>query len=151
MLKDNLAKKLAEHKDRITKGALASKAGISSVYFSQILNGTVTPGVYTIAKMAKVFGCTIDELIGRKAPLSNAFENYAIEKACKFKHKLAISTVLTTADLLKKSKRDVNFEEFLEISTLVYQYSLGKNSTIVDEYFANWLIQHFVTSADSAR
>lgn len=149
MLKDNLAKKLAEQGNRITRNTLASKVGISQASFSQIMTGAVkNPGVYTIAKIAKELGCSIDELIGRDAYVSKKIASETEQIECN--PDLALNVATTVLDALEEvTKAEIDFEALLEIISSVYKYSVGKNPDLVDEYFAKWFIQHFIDSMRS--
>ena len=50
---------------RMTQGQLAYRLGITQNAVSMIERGLRTPSVEMTAKIADVFGCTVDELIGR--------------------------------------------------------------------------------------
>ncbi len=144
MLKDNLAKKLAEHEGRLTRNVLATRAGISQASFSQIMTGVVkNPGVYTIAKIAKELNCSIDELLGRTAYVPKKAPKTLKQIECK--PELALHSGLAVLDMLDKTKQDVSFETLLDIIATVYKYSIGKNSDVIDEYFANWFTEYLST------
>lgn len=147
MLKENLAKKLAAQNCKITRNALASKAGISQASFSNIMTGEIkNPGVYTVAKIAKELNCSIDELIGRNTQESKSKNTSKSIEQINFQSDLALGSAMAVLDLLNKAKQDVSFKEFLHIVATVYKYSIGKKANIVDEYFANWFVQDFIDS-----
>ncbi len=147
MLKDNLAKKLAEQDGKNTRNILASKAGISQASFSNIMTGDIkNPGVYIVAKLAKELNCSIDELIGRNTQVSKSKKTSKGIAPIIFQPDLALKTSMTVLDLLDKTKQDVSFKEFLHITAAVYKYSVGKKENLVDEYFAGWFVQDFLDS-----
>lgn len=47
----------------LTKVALASKIGITRQYLAQIEEGLSKPTVPVLYRIAKVFGCTLDDLV----------------------------------------------------------------------------------------
>jgi len=65
-IKESLAKRISAMGSGFKKSAFVVKVGITEEALSHILTGKVkNPRVYTVAKMAKVLGCSVDELIGR--------------------------------------------------------------------------------------
>ena len=46
----------------ITQMAFAEMSGISQVMISKYINGKASPSLYAIDKIAKVLGCSVDEL-----------------------------------------------------------------------------------------
>lgn len=148
VLKENLAKKLAEQEGKITRSMLASKAGISQASFSNIMTGEIkNPGVYIVAKIAKELNCSIDELIGRKAKKGKQKQDQQISDKVQIKPELALNTAMAVLDLLSKAKKEISFKEFLHVTEEVYKYNIGKNTkAAVDEYFAKWFIEQFINS-----
>ena len=47
----------------VTREALAERTDISSVMIGKYVNGHSTPSIYTLARLAKGIGCSINELI----------------------------------------------------------------------------------------
>lgn len=52
---------------KMTQKQLAKKVGVTSSYISQIENDIKDPAMRVGGKIAKVFGCTLDELSGEKS------------------------------------------------------------------------------------
>ena len=149
MFKDILIQKLAEQ--NITRNSLAEKAGIKQSSFSRIMTGDIkNPGVHTVAKIAKELNCSIDELIGRKVKGgAKEKDSHQVEERLEFDPKLAATTADAVLNLLDQAEQKVKLEDFLSIAREVYQYSLDKNSDMVDEHFAKWFIKNFFSSKDS--
>lgn len=58
---------------KLKQAELAEKIGISTVTLSRYENGEREPRVTELRKMSEIFGCTIDELVGKNPtqPLPN--------------------------------------------------------------------------------
>lgn len=62
-----LAENLRVHRARrrLSQEQLANAAGIAKLTLWNIENGKTVPTLETVAKLADVLGCSIDELLGR--------------------------------------------------------------------------------------
>lgn len=49
--------------NRITQSQLSEKSGISQPRISQYATGQATPSIYTVNRLAKALGCSVDELV----------------------------------------------------------------------------------------
>lgn len=47
----------------ITQSQLSEKSGISQPRISQYATGQATPSIYTVNRLAKALGCSVDELV----------------------------------------------------------------------------------------
>lgn len=57
----------ARKKANMTQEAVAERIGVSRVMISRIENNTRDPSVKLLVAIAKLFGCTVDELIADKS------------------------------------------------------------------------------------
>lgn len=77
--------------------------GLIETISAILYNKTKNPGVYTVAKIADVFGCTIEELLSDSHP----------DKDVELKVKLARECINVVLDLLEGSKQKITFDDFL--------------------------------------
>ncbi len=143
MLKDSLAKKIAGMGYGFKRSVLSRESGVTEEAISQIITGaTKNPGVYTIAKMADVLNCSIDELIGRKTSQSAPKSTIEVSDKIALKPELAKNCVITIMNLLDQKQQIVTFSKFLYIVNEIYTYCLSKNLETVDTEFANGFVEH---------
>ncbi len=140
MLKANIARKIIhiESLFKIKISALSRKSGLGEHALSEILNGsTKDPGVYSVAKIADVLKCSVDELISQEADEHDQKEvRLALAKSC----------VIAVIDLLRQQESTISLDQFLSVLVEVYVYCLDKNLKTVDIKFAT----QFVTDATKA-
>ncbi|HJD55287.1 MAG TPA: helix-turn-helix domain-containing protein [Rickettsia endosymbiont of Pyrocoelia pectoralis] len=64
-------------KDKVIRKDFKKNSGISKTTVSNIINASqLNPDLFTILKIAKYFGCTIDEVLGRKKQYYDKLTNY---------------------------------------------------------------------------
>ena len=129
----NITQKMSSVQDTVTLNVFAQRCNLDVDTVSEILkDNTKNPGVYTIAKIADVFNCSIDELL-----LSSA------EKDIEVKVKLARECISIALDLIKETKQTVIFDNFLRMLKDIYLNSVHTNKTKIDVEFARKYIGNF--------
>ncbi len=136
MLKNSLAKKLAEKGDGFKRSVLSRKSGVTEATLYQIVTGIIkNPGVFTVAKIADALDCSMDELLERRAFLHGTEEMI-------LKPDLFQSCVLTTLDLLRQKNQTLNITNCWQMISGIYAYCLSKNLETVDTEFANGFVEN---------
>lgn len=64
-MKTNIAKNIKFHRKllHLTQGQLAEKLNAKASLISNYENGYSTPDIYTLCRLAEIFGISIDELV----------------------------------------------------------------------------------------
>ena len=123
---------------------LSNKLGISKEALRLIISGeTKNPGVYTIAKIAEILNCSIEELIGNRTPklmptLYSANSHYNKKlflDVCNY-------VVNFISEKLKKDDPNIKLDVIIDTIDAIYDYSYKKNPKILDIQFANWYCQN---------
>jgi transcriptional regulator with XRE-family HTH domain len=141
MLKNNLALRISNKGDGFKRSVLSRKSGISEEVISQILKGnTKNPGVFTIAKLAAVLDCTIEELLQNNHKTSKT-PSLPIEKK-EWNPTLFKDCTQEIIKFLDQKNKKLDFNQALFIISETYLYFLGKNSNKVDKEFIAWFIEH---------
>lgn len=123
----NILKEIFDIQDAIKVTDLANKSNLNKTTISSILySRTKNPGVYTVAKIADVFDCTIEEL------LSDSHSDKDVE----LKVKLARECINVVLDLLDESKQKITFDAFLLMLKRIYLHAVHTKATAVDVEFA---------------
>lgn len=134
-LNRNIMARVIEIENVVKINALARKCHLHVDTISEILKGnTKDPGVYTIAKIANVFNCSIDELI---------YDNEDDDENVKLKTYLARRCLTVTVDLLCKKNRSIDLDDFLFLLDGIYLHSLDGKVKDIDINFAETYVNNF--------
>ena len=126
-INQSLLKKIFSIQDTLNISDIANKSGIDAETISAILySKTKNPGVYTVAKIADVFGCTIEELLSDSNP----------DKEVELKVKFARECINVVLDLLDRSEQKITFDNFLLMLKTIYLHAVHTKATAVDVEFA---------------
>lgn len=135
LLSKNITKKMPSIQGTVTLNVFAQRCNLDVDTISEILKGnTKNPGVYTIAKIADVFGCSVDELVS---------ESESDNADIKLKISLARKCITITVDLLRKKNRLIELDDFLLLLEGIYLNSIAKNLKDIDIKFAEVSINDF--------
>ena len=127
ILNKDILSNIFEVQDALKVTKLSRKAGVDKGTIADVLyNKTKNPGVYTVAKIADVFGCTIEELLSDSHP----------DKDIELKVKLAKECINAVLDLLGEEKQKITFDDFLLMIKTIYLNSAHTKSGKVDVEFA---------------
>jgi transcriptional regulator with XRE-family HTH domain len=123
--------------------ALERKAGLNIGTVNNILHGTsANPTAETLIALAKVFECTIDDLLNRK-DIQESHKLGANSKnfqTFKWNPTLFSSIVTELNKQIEDKHISINSDKALIIIHDVYLYSLKKNKEIVEESLVEWLL-----------
>ena len=115
--------------------AFARKCQLNTDTLADIVKGnTKNPGVYTVAKIADVFGCSVDELVSENE----------IDGEVGLKIRLARSCITITVNLLRNEKQAIPFDNFLRLLEKIYLHSLKEKAKEADIKFAHTCINDFL-------
>jgi len=64
---------------RLTQGNLSAEVGISQGYLSKLEQGRFDPGFHLVLRIARVLGCTIQELAEGDGPLKQVTMTVVVE------------------------------------------------------------------------
>ena len=127
IINKGLLKKICSIQDALNISDLANKSGLDAETISAILyNKTKNPGVYTVAKIADVFDCTVEELLS----------DSHTDKDIALKLKTAKECINVVLDLLAKEKHKITFDDFLLMVKTIYLNAAHTKSCKVDVEFA---------------
>jgi len=146
MLRDNLTKKINEKEDNLP--TLAHKTGIHYETLLRIVKGdTKNPGVYTIAKLADVLNCSIDELVDRKAFSETICQKN--KKHIKYDKAVLDKVVKYTINLTQYNNlTKCNFIDIISAIIEIYEYSLEHDSNSLDARFSDWFCKKQISKGD---
>lgn len=129
---------------------LSSKIGISKEQLRLIIAGkTKNPSVYTVAKIAEVLECSIEELIGKNDPTKYNTLHQLHSADALYKKKL----FLAVCDYVVKYLSDhtlsnIKFYNVIRAIDTIYDYSTKKTNQPIegslDIEFAKWYCQSFL-------
>ncbi len=122
---------------------LAEKLGISKETLRLIVNGKVkNPSVYTMAKIAEVLDCSIEELIGKATKLSGSSQLHSFNANYNKKLFLDVCNYVTKfiSEKFNDNSSDIKFEAVIDAIDAVYDFSY-KNSQTLGIKFAEWYCQ----------
>lgn len=142
MFNKDLLIKIFRIQNIVNVTALANQAGLNKhtaadIWFNKLKN----PGVYTVAKIADVFGCSIDEL------LSNANSDSGV----KVKVKLIRECINIVFDLIKESEQTITFDDVLRMLKDIYLNSVDAKITNIDIEFAKKYVSDFLNQNNVQR
>ena len=135
ILAENITEKITQKGMKYCDFAKQSKTSLQNL--DRILkNKTSNPGINTIAPMADVLGCTIDELMGRPTKESSQ-QNIEIDN-----NDLFLNIITFVSKKIKKHPYKIYSLDFLKTIMHIYSYSQKQNK--IDETFAVWCIEHLL-------
>lgn len=134
-LDKNIIARIPEVEGVFKLHTFARKCRVDVNTISKILKGyTKDPGVYTIAKIADVFDCSVDDLVS---------DSVQDDDRIKLKVNLVRSCITKVVDLLIKKKYKMALDDFLAVLEEIYLHSLNINAKVVDVKFAETCINNF--------
>jgi transcriptional regulator with XRE-family HTH domain len=138
-IKDIIKKKLEEQHKTVS---LAEKlAGLQKNAIRNILNGnSLNPSIETCAAIAKVLGCSLDELIGNHLYVEPANNNSEIDQECRLALFKEITNMLT--DYVEKKRYDIKLFKVQQLVKESYLFALNKKGGKADQGFIEWLIDN---------
>jgi transcriptional regulator with XRE-family HTH domain len=122
---------------------LERKAGLHRGAASNILDGkSSNPTIQTLLSIAKVLGCTVDELLSGtefiSIPPNQQSEDFELLV------KLFCEVVETIIAKLDKDFPQISFNQILGIIKEGYTYCLMRKNKCIDKEFINWLVDNKV-------
>jgi transcriptional regulator with XRE-family HTH domain len=140
--------KLSQYIEELGYGGisrLSSELGISKEALRLIINGeTKNPSVYTMAKIAEILNCTIDELIGR-TPKASSSQLHSVNISFDKKLFLDVCNFVTKfiSDKLKDKNSDIKLDVVINVIDAIYDYSYKKSPQELDKQFADWYCSNY--------
>lgn len=138
-LKKNIQIKLDEN--QMNPSDLERKAGLSASSVRKILLGSSqNPTLETLRAIADVFGCSIDDLVGKRVFSNDSYESILF-KNLPWNSQLIKAIITATCDHIEKNKLHKTFEEVMVFVAKTYNYCLVKKGGTFDKDFHEWYIQ----------
>jgi transcriptional regulator with XRE-family HTH domain len=142
---------------QLTTSGLERKAGTTRNAVWQILQGTSkNPRAEVLKAIAKVFECTVDELItpSQNDVIAMATQSHNLDKKLyvdtatkenhKWNEKLYLDITKAVSKIITDKKLDLKLEQIAALIGEGYRYSAAKASDKADKDFINWLFnKHF--------
>lgn len=140
-MSDNLVQKLKDKmaEQRFSVAALEKEAGLKMHAVRNILHGrSKNPSIVTLKSIAKVLGCSLNELLGEEEP--NAESHPAAESTYTFENReLFYAVSQLVLDMYKQTEKTIKMHEVAHLMTEIYTYSLINKKGQIDEEFSKWL------------
>jgi transcriptional regulator with XRE-family HTH domain len=131
-LKETMVNKLKE--SGMSYSQLGREIGLSRGRIHQIFHATDNPGVHTIAKIAKVLNCSIDELLN---PQKDSYSKAILKNPELFKESLG-----ELVELAKEQNIELTLEQLIKSTKEIYAYSSQTPTpNKVDRLFASWVFK----------
>lgn len=141
-LRDQLEKK------KVTAYALEKHLGLKFSAIYNILQGkSKKPSADLILSIAQALECSVEELLQEKKENFNlaAQESHQDLRSAKWVSSLYVESLNIIDKILKERKLELPKTPYLQIVEEVYIYSLEGGVFSVDEKFARWLINRYLT------
>ena len=126
----------------MSASSLEQKAKLSSGAVRNILLGrSKNPTINTLMAIARVLGCTVNDLAEEISPSIPAFDKIKPDKeAFPWQPDLFVKVLHTVDAHLKKRNYRANLDEFLFFAKEIYVYCMQDKNGTLDEKFTHWLI-----------
>ncbi|MEK6733866.1 MAG: helix-turn-helix transcriptional regulator [Pseudomonadota bacterium] len=120
---------------------LERRAGLKISAVRNILSGkSSNPGIEVISSIAKLLGCSTDELIGTAAQSSNKPEAAKPKAITVWNYDLYQSCLKEVQNYLQSNNLKAQAEQILSFVRETYVYSLAGNNNKADMRFVKWII-----------
>lgn len=151
VLNDNLKLKMKEA--GLSVHALEKKAGLKRSAVQNILHGrSKKPSAEILLAIAKVFQCSIRELIDKNSPAirydtegahtsTESKPNYPLNNDIMINMDLYIEAAKMAEKIFKKYSSTHTEAEALKYILEIYQYAFNSKHDTIDPYFAEWLFK----------
>ncbi len=140
-IKDIIKKKLEEQHKTVS---LAEKlAGLQKNAIRNILNGnSLNPSIETCAAIAKVLGCSLDELIGNHSLQGETKNSNKLE--VDYECRLALYKEITSMiiDYVEAKSYSIKLLKLQQLIKEAYLFALDKKGGKADQGFIEWLIDN---------
>jgi transcriptional regulator with XRE-family HTH domain len=151
VLNDNLRKKMNEA--GLSVNALEKKAGLKRSAVQNILHGrSKKPSADILLAIAKVFRCSIRELIDKNSPAisydpsgvrvsADTEPSYPLSSNVPINIDLYIKAAKMAEKIFKKYSSTYQESDALKYILEIYQYAFNSQHDSIDPYFAEWLFK----------
>lgn len=138
-LKESIQSKLSEK--RMNMAQLEKQAGLAASSVRKILIGdSANPRIETLTAIAKVFDCTLDELVGKRLISHQKNDTLPIAKDIKWNKNLIKQIINATCEYIEESQLNKNFDEIMDFIAKSYSYYMMKKNGEFDKDFHDWYI-----------
>ena len=154
LLNDNLKQKMKEA--GLSVHALEKKAGLKRSAVQNILHGrSKKPSAEILFAIAKVFQCSIRELIDKNSPpikYDASGAHLSTESQLSYpvnsNNAINIELYVKAAKMAEKIFKKYPYESYSEADVLkyileIYQYAFNSHHDTIDPYFAEWLFKKY--------
>lgn len=137
MINSNIQRRIANTKFEANKSLFAREANLNTSEIVKILSGKIkNPGVYTIAKIAKVLNCSVNDLLGQ----SPAKKDYLHSEQDLFKEQLCLGILQYISEYIARNKlKNIKTGKVLLSLDVIYNFCYKKESPSLDRDFAEWV------------
>jgi transcriptional regulator with XRE-family HTH domain len=137
MLKENINRRIANTKFEFNKSLFAREANLNRDEIVRILSGKIkNPGIYTIAKIANVLNCSVDDLLGANSARKDALHS----DQAPFSKALFLNSVNYISNYIEQNKLNaVSTGKVLFALDFIYNFSYPKSVSDPDEAVASYV------------
>lgn len=139
-LKQMIELKLSERE--MSPHVLGKKAGLAMSAIHKIIHGDIkNPTIETLLAIARVFECSLDELVGNRIITKPQAEKALISEDVPWKNELMKPLLTTTLAFIEKNNLSPSLKETIHFILETYHYCLIKKQGEFDTAFFEWYIQ----------
>ena len=132
--------KLSEH--NMSPHVLGKKAGLAMSAIHKIIHGNVkNPTLETLLAIARVFGCSLDELIGNKSMAIPRTTEIMISTDVPWNNELMKPILRTSLDFIEQNSLSLSLQKTIHFILETYHYCLINKNSEFDNDFFEWHIQ----------
>lgn len=128
----------------LEKQARLKRGALQNIIYGRSRN----PGIEILQPVAQVLKCSVSELIGEDTSVlssSNKSQSGSPQAdLVPWNPKLYRACFKVIEELLQKRGCSLPAHQILNYADEVYLYSIGQQKNLPEEYFAKWLINHFI-------
>lgn len=139
-LKQIIELKLSERE--MSPHILGKKAGLAMSAVHKIIHGNIkNPTLETLLAIARVFDCSLDELVGNRIITKPRAEKALISEDVPWNNELMKPILRATLAFIEQNNLSLNLKETIHFILETYHYCLIKKHGEFDNAFFEWHIQ----------
>lgn len=138
ILQTNIKKQLSEK--NMTAAELERRTGIPHAVINILHGRSKNPSIRTAQAIAKELGCTVEELISESSCTTKQTDTNSIKLSNKWDAELYLQATKVICMLIQNTNANPDPIIVAECITEVYLYAQGGEMNIIDQRFAEWIV-----------
>lgn len=130
---------------RMSINALEREAQLKSSSIASIISGrSQNPNVFTIAAIAKILDCSVDDLLRPNAILEKSSTVHVVNNDnIDYIQTVLESNIREIAKCFASKKQTIDVDKLMQALKSACIFSMKKNITIADTEFVEWLLSQY--------